>query len=130
MTLRTVRAALVALAFAAPAVAQAPADTKVDLTGKWAFAVVTDNGTGTPTVTFKQMGDSIAGHYSSQTLGEQDFKGAVKGNQLTFTMAVSMQGQAITLTYTAAIESKDSLKGTVDFGGYGGGTFTGTRQKP
>ena len=128
MTLRTVRAALVALAFAAPAVAQAPADKKVDLTGKWAFAVVTDNGTGTPTVTFKQMGDSITGHYSSQTLGEQDFKGSVKGNQLTFTMAVSMQGQALTLTYTAVIESKDSLKGTVDFGGYGGGTFTGKRQ--
>jgi hypothetical protein len=127
MTLRTVRAALLALAFAVPALAQAPADKKVDLTGKWAFAVVTDNGTGTPTVTIKQMGDSITGHYSSQTLGEQDFKGSVKGNQFTFTMSVSMQGQALTLTYTGAIESKDSIKGTVDFGGFGGGTFTGKR---
>jgi hypothetical protein len=128
MTLRTARAALIALAFSAPAFAQAPADKNVDLTGKWAFAVVTDNGTGTPSVTFKQMGDSLTGHYSSQTLGEQDFKGSVKGNQLTFTMSVSMQGQALTLTYTGTIESKDSLKGTVDFGGFGGGTFTGKRQ--
>jgi len=127
MTLRTVRAALLALAFAVPALAQAPADKKVDLTGKWAFAVVTDNGTATPTVTFKQVGDSITGHYSSQTLGEQDFKGSVKGSQFTFTMSVSMQGQALTLTYTGAIESKDSIKGTVDFGGFGGGTFTGKR---
>jgi hypothetical protein len=128
MTLHSIRTALFAFALAAPALAQAPADKKVDLSGKWIFSVVTDNGTGTPTVTFKQQGDSVTGHYSSQVLGEQDFKGVVKGNQLTFSMSLTTQGQAVTVTYIGTVESAGSLKGTVDFGGFGGGTFTGKRQ--
>jgi len=122
------RLALALLFLAAPVAVSAQGAGKTDVSGKWLFSVVTDNGTGTPTVTFKQQGDSITGHYSSQTLGEQDFKGTVKGNRLTFSMSLNAQGQAITVTYTGTIESADSVKGTVDFGGFGGATFTGKRQ--
>ena len=106
--------------------AQAPA--KVDLTGKWLFTVQTDNGTGTPTVTLKQQGDSLSGHYSSQLLGERELSGTVKDNRITFKFATELQGTSLTVTYSGTIESKDALKGSVDLGGYAGGTFTAKRQ--
>src|SRR5262245_48788643 len=85
---------------------------KTDVTGKWAFSVNTDLGTGTPTVTFKQQGDSVTGHYSSQTLGEVDFKGTVKEQKLTFTLKTDVQGTALTVTYSGTVDG-DSMKGTV-----------------
>ena len=127
MKTRLIRNALLALIAAMPALAQAPA--KVDLTGKWIFTVVTQNGTGTPSVTFQQKGDSLTGHYSSQVLGEVDFKGTVSDKKFSFWMSPSVQGQALTVTYTGTIESADAVKGTVDIGGFGTSTFTGARQK-
>lgn len=111
-----------------PATGAAQADKKVDLTGKWLLTVTTDAGTGTPTVTLKQQGDSLTGHYSSQLLGEADVKGTATGQKFTFTFRTEVQGTALVVVYTGTVESKDSLKGTVDLGGAGSGTFTGKRQ--
>ena len=58
-----------------------------DLTGKWDFAVVTENGTGTPTLTFKQEGEKLSGTYSSRMLGERTLTGTVKGDSLRFTLS-------------------------------------------
>src|SRR5436189_2483756 len=87
---------------------------KVNVTGKWLFNVQTDAGTGTPTVTFKQDGEKLTGHYSSQTFGEQDLTGSVKGQDLKFSFSADLQGNSVVVTYTGKIESKDSLKGSVD----------------
>jgi hypothetical protein len=101
---------------------------KVDVTGKWTFNVQTDAGSGSPTVTMKQDGEKLTGHYSSQTFGEQDFTGSIKGNDLKFSFSADVQGNSLTVTYTGTVENKDSLKGTVDLGGLGQGTFTAKRQ--
>ena len=101
---------------------------KSNVTGKWLFDVQTDAGSGTPTVTFKQDGEKLTGHYSSQTFGEQELTGSIKGNDLKFSFTADVQGNKLTVTYTGTIESKDSLKGTVDLGGLGQGTFTAKRQ--
>jgi hypothetical protein len=106
--------------------AQAPA--KIDVSGKWAFTVQTDAGTGSPTVTLTQKGDSVTGHYSSQLLGERTLKGTVKDNKITFSFGSEVQGQAFTVTYTGTVESAESMKGTVDLGGAGSGTFTAKKQ--
>ena len=114
---------------AAPLIAShARAQARVDLTGKWMFEVQTDAGTGTPTVTFKQDGEKLTGHYSSQTLGEADLTGTVKGQNVNFTFTADLGGQAAPVTYAATIVSKDALKGTIDIGGLATGTFTGKRQ--
>ncbi len=105
----------------------AQASPSVDLTGKWLFTVNTDAGTGTPTVTLTQKGDSLTGHYSSQVLGEAELKGSVKDGKFSFTMQANVQGTAIAVTYTGTIESKDALKGSVDLGGQASGTFTAKR---
>jgi hypothetical protein len=120
-------AVLVALIAAWPVGATAQG-AKVDLTGKWNFSVQTEAGTGTPTVTFKQDGDKLTGHYSSQLLGEAELTGSVKGQQFDFSFTANAQGTSLEVKYTGTIENKDALKGSVDLGGLGSGTFTAKRQ--
>jgi hypothetical protein len=131
--MRAMRAMLTGMLIASslailPSMSAAQSDKKVDLTGKWLFSVNTDAGTGTPTVTLKQQGDSLTGHYSSQLLGESELKGSVKEQKFTFTFRADVQGTALVVTYVGTIEGNGSLKGTVDLGGQGTGTFTGKRQ--
>ena len=100
----------------------------VNVTGTWLFDVQTGQGGGQPTVTFKQEGEKLTGHYSSQTLGEADFTGSVKGNAIQFTFNANVQGNEIDVAYTGAVEG-NSMKGTVAMaGGQLSGTFTGKKQ--
>jgi hypothetical protein len=99
-----------------------------NLTGKWLFTVETTAGSGTPTVTLKQDGEKLTGHYSSATLGEADLTGTVKGQAITFSFLASVQGAQLPVTYTGTIVDKDSLKGDADLGAVGKGTFTAKRQ--
>ena len=103
------------------------AQAGTDVTGTWIFTVETSAGGGTPTLTLKQDGERLTGHYSGQ-LGESDLTGSVKGQELTFTFSVEVQGTALVCTYAGRIESKDSLKGTVKIAPLGDGTFTATRK--
>jgi hypothetical protein len=120
------RAATVAAAStAAPSAAQG--EKPVDVTGAWAFTIETANGSGTPTVTFKQDGEKLTGHYSSQVLGERDFTGTVKGNAINFVIEADLQGQAVKVTYSGTVE-KDTMKGKVVLGELGEGTFTGKKK--
>jgi hypothetical protein len=120
-----VAAAVAALATLSTTVA---AQGKVDVTGKWLFSVQTEAGTGEPTVTLKQDGEKLTGHYSSATLGEADLTGTLKGNKIEFKFEADMQGQKLPVVYTGEVEGKDAMKGTLDLGGMAGGTFTAKRQ--
>jgi len=125
MVLRTAAlAAIVMLAGAAPGLAQAG---KTDVTGKWSFNVETGAGSGTPTMTFKQDGEKLTGHYSGQ-LGEADLAGTVKGQNVEFKFIVDVGAQQLNCIYTGAMDGKDSMKGKVDLVGLGEGTFTAKRQ--
>lgn len=117
-------AAVVALAL--PAVSLVAQRIAVDLTGNWTFAVVTENGTGTPAVTFKQKGDSLTGTYESSRMGVLGFKGTVKGNDIAFDVNTS---GGTTLAFKGVIVDADHVKGEVDFAGQGSATFTGERKK-
>ena len=100
---------------------------QVDVTGKWAFSVETSAGTGTPNMTFKQDGEKITGHYSGQ-LGEADFSGTVKAQDISFSFSVDAQGTKLDITYSGTIEGKDAMKGKVVIVGLGEGTWTAKRQ--
>jgi hypothetical protein len=126
MARRLVSAAF-ASAFLVFAVASTAEPRAADLTGKWQFTVTTPNGSGTPTVTFQQKGDSLTGHYSSQLLGERDFNGKVTGQKFTFTFGTEVQGTSLTVKFDGTVESDGSVKGSVDFGGQLSGTFVGKR---
>ncbi|MCI0435166.1 MAG: hypothetical protein L0271_16235 [Gemmatimonadetes bacterium] len=114
----------------APAAGHAQGEPRVDLTGAWIFTVTTDAGSGTPTVTFQQRGDTLSGHYSSQVFGELDFTGSITGREFTFRLAASVEGQSFAVTYRGTIESADSLAGTVTLGDLGSGSFTAKRRPP
>jgi hypothetical protein len=130
MKSRSVRRLVSALAVvAALAVSAAYAgQAKIDLTGTWTFEVTTDAGTGTPTVTLKQEGEKLTGHYSSATLGEADLTGTVKGSEVNFTFTADLGGQQAPVSYKATAESSTAMKGTIDIAGLAGGTFTGKKK--
>lgn len=104
------------------------ATQEVDVTGTWIFDVTSDAGGGKPTVTLKQEGDQLTGHYSSDQLGEADLSGTVKGREITFSFETEAQGFALEVTYTGTVEGDDAISGTMSLGDFGGGTFTGKRQ--
>ena len=124
-------ATLVLVALALPAASSsvgAQALPSVDVTGKWQLTVETSAGTGTPTLTLTQKGDSLTGHYSSQVLGEADVKGSVSGRRITIHLNVEVQGTPLAVTYAGTVEGANAMKGTVDIGGQANGTFTARRQ--
>jgi len=124
-------AAAIALLLGSSSIAFAQGDTtKVNLTGNWSFTVVYEGGQGSPMVKLGQRGDSLTGKYISQAFGELDIKGSIKGNEFSFSMTTSAGGDPFTMTFTGAAESKDALKGSVELGGNGTGSFTARRQPP
>ena len=98
----------------------------VNITGEWAFTVQTDQGGGTPTITFKQDGEKLTGKYTGQ-LGAADLTGTVKGNDVKFTFTLDVQGQPAPVSYEGTVE-KNTMKGTLDIGGMVSGTFTATKK--
>jgi len=97
-----------------------------NITGDWAFTVQTDQGGGTPTITFKQDGEKLTGKYNGQ-LGAADLTGTVKGNDVNFSFTIDVQGQQAPVSYKGTVE-KNTMKGTLDIGGMVNGTFTATKK--
>ena len=102
--------------------------TKVDVTGVWLFTIMSELGTGTPTVTFKQEGEKLTGHYSSQLVGEADLTGTVKGQTIEFVISAELQGTKLEFKYTGTVDGKE-MKGNLSAGDLGGGTFTAKRKE-
>lgn len=118
-----VAVAALAAAFAAPAAAQSQ-----NVTGDWAFSVQTDQGSGSPSISFKQDGESLTGTYSG-LFGTAPLKGTLKGTAIEFSFESEAQGQRVDSVYKGTVE-KDEMKGTVAIaGGQLNGTFTASRKK-
>lgn len=113
-------AAVLAFVVAATAAAQR---VLVDVTGKWTFAVVTENGTGTPAVVLKQEGEKLTGTYESARMGVRPIEGTVKKDSINF----ALKGGEVELRFIGVVVDKDNMKGIVDLAGQGSATFTGTR---
>ena len=101
-------------------------EAALDISGPWLFEVTSAAGTGTPSITFTQKGETLTGQYSGQ-LGEAPIQGTLKGADFTFSFDVSMQDTKLHVVYTGKA-AKDSLKGTVVLGDFGEGTFTAHRK--
>jgi hypothetical protein len=132
-SLRTVVAAIALVIIPAVATAQAtpakPDTAKIDVTGKWAFTLETPFP-GTPTVTFKQKGDSISGQYISTVLGTRDFVGTAKARDVAFSFSAESGGQTFVMSFAGKLGDADTMTGTIDFSGMAQGTFSAKRVKP
>lgn len=100
--------------------------TAVDVTGTWAFEVITDAGTRTPTVVLKQDAGKLTGTYKSQ-LGEAPITGEIKEQAFTFQTTLSFDGNSFTLVYTGTSDGS-AMSGKVSVADMGSGTFTGKKQ--
>ncbi len=97
----------------------------LDVSGDWILTVESPNGTGERQVTFIQDGEELTGEISSSRAAG-DLTGTIEGNEVTFVAVVFMDSGAFEITYSATI-TDGVMTGTVDFGSYGSGTFTGRR---
>lgn len=119
--------ALAALAVVLPSRTTLAAQQAPNVTGKWAFDVVTDNGTGHPTVTLKQDGEKLTGTYESPRLGVRQIEGTIKGRDVRFVLSGGGTGDSPVLTFTGVVVGTDEMKGDLDMGGMGSATFSAKR---
>ncbi len=97
-----------------------------DISGKWSATVETEAGSGTPSFTFKQAGETVTGTYSGQ-LGDAPLTGTIKGDEIEFSFKAAPQGDTIIIHYKGKLTGANEMKGTVDLGGMATGTFTATK---
>ena len=99
-----------------------------DVTGTWAMTVETSMGSGNPRFSLTQKGEEITGNYEGR-FGEAPVTGTIKGDQVTLAITVSVEGQEMKIEYVGTVDG-DAMAGKVVFGGFGEGTFKGTRTRP
>ena len=109
---------------ATPFTPAATAADNANVAGLWNLQVETPNGTGTPTVTFKQDGGTLTGTYKGR-LGESELKGTITGNNIKWSVTLHPQGGEMTVEYTGTVDG-DTMKGTVS-SAMGEATFTGKK---
>jgi hypothetical protein len=97
-----------------------------DVAGAWTMAVETAMGSGSPTFTLEQDGETLTGTYRG-LFGEEPVTGTVEGDQVTLRIEVTAQGQDMTIDYVGTVDG-DAMTGKVVFGEMGEGTFEGTRK--
>ncbi len=98
------------------------ADQAVDITGTWDLAVEVPSGTGNPVLTLKQEGNDITGTYAG-AFGEAPLKGKIKGEKFE----VKFNSGGIDMVYKGKSDGT-TMKGSVDLGSYGMGTFDGKKK--
>ncbi len=98
-----------------------------DVTGAWDLTVQTQQGTASPSVTLQQSGEQLSGTYHGR-MGDSKVEGSVRGNDIRFTVTLRFRDQDHVITYTGTVDA-DTMKGTVQFGDRGSGTWSGTRRK-
>jgi hypothetical protein len=118
---------IITLAFVALIATSLAQEKPADVAGKWAITVETAGGSGTPTLTLTQSGETLSGTYLSEVFGEQKVTGTIKGNAITFGFNATIEGTAVKVTYTGTVEST-TMKGKVSIGELGEGTFTAKKQ--
>jgi hypothetical protein len=108
-----------------PLLALACAALAADISGSWEFAVETSQGSGNPTFVFKQDGQKLSGTYTGM-FGTAPVSGTVKGDDVEFTFETS--GVDGKIRYKGKLEGAARIKGDVEYGDMGKGTFTGKKK--
>jgi hypothetical protein len=85
--------------------------------------------TATPTMVLKQEGEKLTGDYVSAQYGKFPVSGTVKGSDVAFSFAMTVEGNSMTVTYTATVDKDGGLKGSVNYGDMMSGTFVAAKKK-
>ena len=105
-----------------------PAAAKVtDVSGTWELNVESPMGSRASDAVFTQTGETLGGKMVSPR-GEVPLTGTVSGDTVKFGINVNVQGQNLQIDYTGTVTG-DTMSGTVAFGSFGDGKFTGKRKQ-
>ena len=108
---------------------QKPAETALNIAGKWAMSLEMQQGTGTPTLTLVQDGEKITGTYAGR-YGEYALKGTLKGRALVFGFSMTAEGTSVEMGFEGEVAADgQSMKGTADMGPAGEANWTAKRAK-
>ena len=104
-----------------------PAAKVTDVTGTWELNVESPMGSRASDAIFTQSGGTLAGKMVSPR-GEVPLKGSIAGDAIKFGINVNVQGQDLQIDYTGTVTG-DTMSGTVVFGSFGDGKWTGKKKQ-
>ncbi len=88
-----------------------------DVTGKWKATAEGPQGAMERTFMLKVDGEKLTGVTESSFAGKSEIKaGKIKGDALSFTIDINLQGNAMSVQYKGTVVSKDELKLTAVVG--------------
>lgn len=94
--------------------------------GTWNITLKTPMGDRPVTVTLNTDGNELSGTFAAPQ-GDQPFEGGTaSGNEATWSTMFNGAMGEMKLDFVGAVDG-DTIDGTVQFGAFGSGTFTGTR---
>lgn len=105
-----------------PAAAKGP-----DVTGTWELTVESPMGSRASDAIFTQSGEALGGKMVSPR-GETPLTGTISGDAVKWGINVNVQGQQLQIDYSGTVTG-DTMSGTVVFGSFGDGKFTGKRKQ-
>ncbi|HEV8331200.1 MAG TPA: hypothetical protein VGQ22_07275 [Steroidobacteraceae bacterium] len=104
-----------------------PAAAKVmDVSGAWELNVESPMGSRASDAIFTQTGETLGGKMVSPR-GETPLTGTISGETVKWGINVNVQGQNLQIDYSGTVTG-DTMSGTVVFGSFGDGKFTGKRK--
>ena len=99
---------------------------QTDVTGGWDMTFQTDQGDTPATMTLQQDGEKLMGSITSDQ-GTVEFEGTISDNKIKWVLEIEAEGQFLEITMDGTVDG-DAMTGYADFGGFGGGDWTATRQ--
>jgi aerobic carbon-monoxide dehydrogenase large subunit len=97
-----------------------------NVAGTWVLTVESPMGTRDSDAIFTQTGQALSGKMVSPR-GEAPFTGTLKGDDIAFALTINAQGQTLQLDYAGKVTG-DTMGGTVQFGSFGEGKWSGKRK--
>jgi len=95
------------------------------LNGNWNLTMNSPMGPRPVTANFKTDGNTISGEFTGAQ-GSAPVTGTANGNEVAFAATVAGPMGQMELKFTGTVDG-DSISGTVQFGAFGSGTFTGNK---
>ena len=99
---------------------------QTNVAGEWTINIDTEQGAQSAELTLTQDGEKLTGTLVSE-MGTLEFEGTIMGNELKWVMEVDAGGAFLEIAMAGTVDG-DTITGTLDLGGYGGGDWTATRK--
>jgi hypothetical protein len=100
------------------ALATALSALAADVNGNWKAEAEGPNGKMERTFALKVEGEKLTGETVSSFAGKSEIKdGKIKGDDMSFTITINLQGNTMDVAYKGKVVSKDEIKFTADVNG-------------